>query len=249
MKRKLHRITIVAIVVAGSAGWAQNAKPLTRDEVATVKKKLVAVLNALGDAPKGYRSDERNESFTLPTEFYESEGSANLLYSGAHREYSFKTSEDEQKAMMDKIRAAQAKGDMQEVMRLSQEMQSKAMQAATSAEENPPIRIDVNFNRGDSETIDPDGVLFEGTGFIALKSKQGENEGNERVRIFFDPVTLKSTKTLSKVDFNQAQGTDTKKIASKTAVKYISVELVGPTSAVETWAKKLNTKTVLSQVD
>ncbi|MBI3005504.1 MAG: hypothetical protein HYY49_08835 [Ignavibacteriales bacterium] len=246
-KHLLLKMTALAVVTV-SFSWAQNTKQLTRDQVSVIKKKLVAVLNALGDAPKGYRSDEKNESFNLPTEYYESEGSANLLYAGAHREYSFKTDEDEQKAMMDKIKAAQAKGDIQEVVRLSQEMQSTAMKAASSAETNPPIRIDVYFNRGENETIDPDGVLAEGTGFIALKSKQGENEGNERIRIFFDPVSLKDTKTLSKVDFNQGESVGSKK-PSATTVKYVTVEFVGPEAAVETWAKKVSTKTILAQVD
>ncbi|MBI4428141.1 MAG: hypothetical protein HY562_03395 [Ignavibacteriales bacterium] len=246
MKRILIWKFMVVVLGSLSTVWAQEAKQLTRDEVAGIKKKLVAVLGALGDAPQGYRSETKNESFSLPTEYYESEGSANLLYAGAHRDYSFKTAEDEQKTMMEKIKAAQAKGDMQEVVRLSQEMQSKVMQTAASAEANPPIRIDVYFNRGENETIDPDGVLFEGMGFIALKSVQGENEGNTRVRVYFDPSSLKDTKTLSRIDFNQGQGA---KKSSKTSVKYVTVEFVGPIVPVETWAKKLNTKTVLSQVD
>ncbi len=241
---KLATLLIVSVGLC----WSQDAKQLTRDQVSTIKKKLVATFNALGEAPKGYRSDEKNESYGLPTEYYESEGSPNLLYANAHRDYTFKTAEDDQKAMTEKIRAAQAKGDMQEVMRLSQEMQSKVMQMAASAESNPPIRVDIYFNRSETETIDPDAVLFEGSGFIALKSKQGENEGNERVRIYFDPITLKETKALSKVEFTQDESGSGKKF-SPTTVKYITVEFSGPITSVEAWAKKANTKVILSQIN
>lgn len=249
MKTRLLWNLVVVTLFVGSEGFARQSKQLSRDEVAVIKKKLVAVLNALGTAPKGYRSEESNENYNLPTEVYQQpDGSMNLVNPSAHRDYEFKTAEDEQKEMTNKLRAAQAKGDMQEVMRLSQEMQQKMLAASAYADSTKPVRIDVYFNRSENETIDPDAVLFEGAGMIALKFKEGESEGNERIRMFFDPVTLKNTKELSKVDLNQGEGSRGK-ISSKTAVKYITVEMEGPITLVETWAKKFNTKTILSQID
>ena len=240
-----------SFLLVSSISAAQQAK-LNRDDVASFKKKLVAVLNALGQAPQGYKSETSKENYNLPTETWMSEGSYNLANGSAHREYSANPwTEEDQKQYSTKVQAAQAKGDMNEVVRLSQEMQQKAYQAAAAAQENPPIRVEVLLNSGGGETIDPDAVVMEGPGFIALRSKEGMSEGSERVRIYCDPVSLKDTKSLSKVEMEQGdgEGSASRKITSKTAVKFITIQMEGQIDKIEPWVKKISPKSVLAQID
>ena len=95
-----------------------------------------------------------------------------------------------------------------------------------------------------SQTIDPDNVVFERPGVIALKLK-GYDEGKATVEVYFDPVSLKDTKTLSVVDLKMPKnGVD-----KKTAVLNATIHISGPASEVEAWAKRIDTKGVLAQID
>jgi hypothetical protein len=67
MTRRISSIATIAALFLGIA-FAQRETPLTRDEVASIKKKIVGVLDALGQPPAGYSSER--ESFQLPTEAY-----------------------------------------------------------------------------------------------------------------------------------------------------------------------------------
>jgi hypothetical protein len=152
-----------------------------------------------------------------------------------------------EKEYQKKVAEAQAKGDYQAIAKLAQEMQQKAgeMQLKTIEGKKEPIDIQVTINSGSGESIDPDAVLFEKTGVIALKEKNDGNDEKMRVRIFFDPVNLKDTKQLSKVDMKMPE----KGVNSKTAVYNMTVEFDGPTAEVEAWAKKIDTGKVLAQID
>ena len=64
MTRRISSIATIAALFLGIA-FAQHETPLTRDEVASIKKKIVSVLDALGQPPAGYSSEK--ESFHLTT--------------------------------------------------------------------------------------------------------------------------------------------------------------------------------------
>jgi hypothetical protein len=251
MTRFLSSIFIFAALFVGIA-VAQNSVPYTRDEVSTLKKKLVSALDAVGQAPTGYAKEREN--FNLPTDasknhdsglFYPAYGSGSRTF-GADKSAE-KSEKDLQKDYEKKIAEAQAKGDYQAIAKLAQEMQQKAgqMQLKKIEGKKVPIEIHININSNSGEAIDPDAVLFERTGVIALKEKSDGDEEKSRVRVFFDPVNLKDTKQLSKVDMKIPE----KGVSSKTSVYNITIEFNGPTTEIEAWAKKIESGKVLAQID
>lgn len=251
MTRRLSSIAIVAVLFLG-IGVAQNSVPYTRDEVAALKKKLVSALDAVGQPPAGYAKEKEN--FNLPTDAGKNHDSGLFYpaYAGGDRTYGSdksaeKSRKDLEQEYQKKIAEAQAKGDYQAIAQIAQEMQQKtgAMQLKNMEGKKVPIEIRININSNGGEAIDPDGVLFEKTGLIALKEKNDASDEKSRVRIFFDPVNLKDTKQLSKVDMKMPE----KGVSSKTAVYNITIEFDGPTAETEAWAKKIDTGKVLSQID
>ncbi len=72
------------------------------------------------------------------------------------------------------------------------------------------------------------------------------SEDRVRIAVYCDPVHLKDTKTLSRVDLSDKQD---KGVARKNAVLNVVIELTGPASVVEGWAKGIATDKVLAQVD
>lgn len=249
-----HRINaligLCALLFAFSE--AQEAAQYTRDEVGTVKKKIVAVLDAIGQLPEGY-SKER-ESFHLPTDVSKNRESGLFypVYAGAERRFGSekavqKDAKEVQKEYQKKMAEAQAKGDIGAITKLVQEMQQKAAQVQMKAvtAEKVPIDLHVQFNSNPGASIDPDAVVFEKPGVIALKEKKDGTEDEGRVRVFFDPVHLKDTKQLSRID-NKLPERGT---SSKTAVYNVVVEFSGPIVEIEAWAKRMDTGKVLSQID
>jgi hypothetical protein len=251
MTYRLSSIVLFAAMFVGIAS-AQNSVPYTRDEVATLKKKLVVALDAIGQPPPGYAKEREN--FSLPTDASKRQESGLFYpaYAGANRTFGSdksaeKSQKDLEKEYQKKIAEAQAKGDYQAIAKISQEMQQKAgqMQLKNVEGKKIPIEIHININSSSGQAIDPDGVLFERTGVIALKEKNDGSDERSRVRVFFDPVHLKDTKQLSKIDMKMPE----KGVSSKTAVYNVTIEFDGPTAEIEAWAKKIETGKVLAQID
>lgn len=243
---------VLMLVIALPAAAASDTNvPLTRNEVAALKKVLQASISALGQPPAGYSKEE--EHFELPTEAYQS-GSAGK-FSPTQASYSCrfgsekaarKSQEELSKEYQKKMADAMAKGDYQAMGQLSQEMQLAAGQAqqeqiATSKE---PIQVSIRLNNGAYQAIDPDGVLMEKPGVIALLIDKND-ENRNRVEVYFDPVSLKKTDTLSRVELRQPKDG----VAKKTAVLNVTIELTGPAADVADWAKRINTSAVLGQMD
>jgi len=76
-------LAIVGILLLLTSSNAQTPSPLNRDEVSAFKKKLVALFDAVGEAPAGYAKED--EDFNLPTELYPSRfaGKFNPIYGSA----------------------------------------------------------------------------------------------------------------------------------------------------------------------
>ena len=252
MRKAQHLMTFVMAALVAAGARAQDENSLTRDEVAQFKKRLVNVLEALGQPPAGYTVE--HESFNLPTDAYKDRatGKFHPLSAGADRNYGTQKKAQAaggelQKEYQKKMLEAQAKGDYQELGRLSQEMQRKMSETQLKAVEGnkEPVSVTVHFNSNPGAVIDPDAVLFERPGVIALKSTDEGNPGHVRVAIYCNPVSLKETRQLSRVNMKQPEGGVTK----KTLVLSVTVEFSGPASEVEPWAKKLDTKKILAQID
>jgi hypothetical protein len=245
-------LTLALLSATSLAVVAQNETPLLRDETASIKKKLVAALDAVGQPPEGYSKEK--EDFNLPTEASKIQNS-NLFsttYGSAERTYGSKkqtqkSAKDTQKEYQKKFAEAQAKGDVQTLTKLAQEMQQKTgeMQLKAIETQKEPVRISVRFNTSLTETIDPDAVVFEKAGLIALKTLDEGTDEKGRITVYVDPVTLKDTKQLSKVEMKLPPKGTSAKIAIFNAV----VELRGPISTIEPWAKKLDTGKILAQID
>jgi len=255
---RVRSMTAAALVVVaaglaagpGAGGArAQDEQSMTRDEVSVIKKKLVAVLEALGQ-PAGYSIE--HESFNLPTQAYKNPETGKYGLTGASANRRFGTekkseeeSKDLQKEYQKRLTEAQAKGDYAEMSRIAVEMQQKTGQMQLKATEGhkDPVQVSVSFNGNPGAVIDPDMVAFEHSGTIALKS--GVENGSERIAVYFDPVSLKETKQLSRVDLKQPEGG----VAKRTLVLSATIEVTGPPAEIEPWVKKVDLKKVLAQID
>ncbi len=251
----LRRLSSLALALAVLVVWnakGEDENPLTRDEVSVIKKKLLAAFDALGQPPEGFTV--ASEHFNLPTEAYKnkSNGMYYLLSPSADRNYETgkqaeKTGKDLEKEYQKKMLDAQAKGDYQGMAKLAQEMQQKMATAQSNAigGHKEPIAVSVRFNSNPGATIDPDAVVFERSGVIALKNVSDPSSEKIRIAIYVDPVALKETKQLSRVDLKQPEGG----VSKRTVMLSATIELSGPAADVEAWAKRVDTKKVLAQID
>jgi hypothetical protein len=250
MKRSL--LLIAAACLVASVGFAQKESSLTRDEVSVIKKKLVALLESLGEVPAGYAIED--EHFNLPTEVYPARlpGRFNPTYGSAERKYGTekaaqKSNKDLEKEYKKKMMEAQAKGDYAAMGKLAQEMQQKASQTQMQAEEThkDPIDVQVMLNNFSGNTIDPDMVVLEKPGVIALKQEEEKGSGKGSVTVYCEPVSLKDTKQLSAVRLQSPDDGVTKRNGVLTVV----IEMRGPLAEIEPWVKRIDLKKVLGQID
>lgn len=248
-----YRIALLTLCLLAGLPSGSRAKEvdLNRQEVTVIKKKLVAVEEALSPLPEGYAKSE--EDFWLPTSiqtgdaggFRPVDASASYTFAGGGVMTAEKTEKELEAEYRKKIMEAQAKGDYQAIQTLSQEMMQKAMNNQMAAEEarRDPVQVRVTINGGAYATIDPDAVVFEKAGVIALKTLQ--NQGQDlQVMIYCDPVKLQETGTLAKIELQDDQDA-----AGKTTVRHITIELSGPPAVVEAWSKTVDTGKVLAQID
>ncbi|AMV73446.1 hypothetical protein JCM30471_18630 [Desulfuromonas carbonis] len=227
-------------------------QPLNRAEVTTVKRKLVAVIEAIG-APQGYVRAEEN--FSLPTSistmtsgaFHAVSAGADLRFDGGAEKQSKRSEKEIEEEYRRKILEAQASGDYQALATLTQEMMQKAGQAQLAAEDarREPVAVNIEFNQATGATIDPDGVVFERPGVIALKERSGRDEEKLRVRIFCDPVHLKQTETLSEIRLYDDPDPG---VEGKTTVRNLVIEFNGPAAVVEAWAKQVDIAKAMAQI-
>ncbi|HPF69220.1 MAG TPA: hypothetical protein PLQ13_01000 [Candidatus Krumholzibacteria bacterium] len=240
--------TAIVLVAAGAALAGETA--LNRQDVTVIKKKLVEVQAALGALPEGYVVNR--EDFNLPTDASETDGgyepayaSASFRYDGGSEQMARKSSEELEAEYRKKMMEMQAAGDYEGLARLSQEMVKKATEAQMAADgaRREPVDVEVRANGGPVATIDPDAVVCEGPGYIALR--QDNYDGNATVVLYCDPVGLKDTQTLARIDLSEGR-TPSK---AKTTWRHVAVELTGPRDVVEAWAKSIDKAKVLAQVD
>jgi len=245
-------LAIVGILLLLTYSNAQTPSPLNRDEVSAFKKKLVALFDAVGEAPAGYAKED--EDFNLPTELYPSRsaGKFNPIYGSASRKYGTekaaeKSNEQLEKEYKKKMMEAQAKGDYMAMQKIAQEMQQKVGQTQLQAADahKDPIDLQVSLNQFSGETIDPDAVVLEQAGVIALKSEEEVGSGKGHIRVYFDPVALKNSNQLSEVRLKSPDDGVTKRSAILAAI----IEFQGPLAEIEPWVKRINAKKILALID
>ena len=227
---------------------AQDSTALNRAEVGAVKTKLAAVRDAMGGIPPGYALE--SEDFSLPTNFNPArKGKFWPISSSVYLRYTDKALQDaeanaEQAAADFQARymAAVMSGNetaMQAAM--SEMMQAQSGAGSTVKEE---MAINVQFNVNPYAGIDPDGVLFEQSGVIALVDNDVANKSGQ-VSVYFDPVALRETETLSKVELNTPQDG----VSNRSGVFNVTITLRGAVEDIEALARKIDTSAVLAVID
>lgn len=213
-----------------------------RTDLANIKKTVTAMAAALGNAPAPYAKE--NDQWELPT--YACKGKAG--FRPITTRYSFRLStEVEQKKFaaqyQKEIMAAQASGDPEKIMQVSQEYQKKMMQMAAANQNNSPVDIAINVNEGGSGTIDPDAVLRDGAGFIALRESSDAGSGSEIVNLYFDKVALRDAHEAASFD----TGGDVTVPGRFDAIN-VHMNIGGPKTIVDALVKQLKTAGVLGQL-
>jgi hypothetical protein len=245
---KLNKILPLVILLLATAPAAILAdggvdEPVARDEALVIKNNLRAVLDGLGAPPTGYA--KAKEIFDLPTAMGLDEATRRFWLSEASAVFEFTrglNSEQLGQELQKKIMAAQAKGDYAEIQRLSTEVQQTMMSAMDA--ETSKVTVDITLNQRAHQTIDPEGVVWELPGAIALRVENNE-PNSARIMLAFDPKALADTKSLSLVSLGESFN---ESAAAKIAVRTIVVELTGPDAVVTEWAQSVDKGRILGLV-
>ena len=242
---------LILVLVYANLAFAQETA-LDRNEVAGIKQKLVTVQKALGGDPEAYTLE--SEEFNLPTDYNPAQdGKFWPITSSVSLRFTDKVSKEGQASaeqaaanFQTKYAAAMASGNYEALEKMMQEMQTVSQQAAAAAmvPQKRPMTVNIQFNMGGGTGIDPDAVVFEKAGVIAIR-KKNLNDENGTLWIYIDPVALKDSSKLSKIDMNIPNDGVTK----KTGVFNITIQADGTLSDVEAWAKKMDTDSMLSVID
>lgn len=250
-ENEMRWLTLILVLVCSNLAFAQETG-LDRSEVAGIKQKLVTVQKALGGDPEGYTLE--SEDFNLPTEFNPAQdGKFWPITSGVSLRFGDKTSKDSQASaeqagadFQAKYAAAIASGDYGAMEKMMEEMQAVSQQAAAAAmaPQKQPMTVNVQFNTGGGTGIDPDAVVFEKAGVIAIRKKK-LNDEHGTLWVYIDPVALKDTTRLSRIDMNiPSDG-----VTNKTGVFNITIQADGTLSDLEAWAHKMDMDAMLSVID
>jgi hypothetical protein len=242
----------LAFVLAATAAAQQTS--LTRSEVAAIKAKLVTVQQAMGADPAGYIKD--SEDFNLPTDANPAQGgkfwpitsSVSLRYTDRGTVEGQASVEQAAEDFQAKYAAALASGNAEAITKMVEEMtriQTQAAAAAMSpAAKKEPLQVYVQLNMNPSVGIDPDAVVLEQPGVIALREKEvSSDEGS--VTVYIDPVALQATQELSKIELRTADDG----VTNKTGVYHVVIQLNGAVADIESWVKGFDFDAMLGVID
>jgi len=251
MKASAMTVLGVSLVLAAVAfGQSTN---LTRSEVAAIKAKIVAIQEAMGGDPEGYLKDD--EDFSLPTEvsmardgkFWPISAGVSLRYTDRASEESTANAEQLATEFQAKYAAAIASGNVEAITKLAEEMtriQAAAAAAAMTPTKKENMSVYVQLNANPSVGIDPDAVVLERAGVIALRRSNGSDDKGE-VTVYLDPVALKATEELSKIELR----TDDNGVSNKTGVFHVVIQLNGTLADIESWVKQFDYGKMLAAID
>ena len=251
---KMAAVTVLGTsLLLTSVAFAQSTN-LTRSEVAAIKAKLVTVQNAMGDDPAGYLKDE--EDFSLPTEanparggkFYPITSSLSLRYVDRASEEGSASVEQAAEEFQAKYAAALASGNLEAVTKMAEELtriQTQAAAAAMTPTKKENMQVYVQLNQNPSTGIDPDDVVLERSGAIVLRHKSDASGEKGDVTVYLDPVALKETEELSKVELR----TPDDGVSNKTGVFHVVIQLNGTLADIEQWVETFDYDKMLSVID
>jgi len=248
-------VSILLSMFLVSAAFAQDSTNLSRSEVAAIKAKIVAVQAAMGE-PAGYVRKEE-DSFYLPTEFNPAQnGKFWPIVSSVETRYTDRGAvegaasiEQYQQDLMARYMAALASTDAEAIEKLLEEMTQMQTTAAAAAL-TPPVKKDdlqvsVQLNMNPSVSIDPDAVVLEQAGVIALRQKDDPAGQKGSVYVYLDPVALAQTEELSSFELRTAQDG----VTNRTGVYHIVIRASGALADAETWVSGFDFPAILAVID
>jgi hypothetical protein len=248
---RIHSSSALWLTLALAATVAaQENTSLTRSEVAALKAKLVTVQTAMGADPAGYLKE--SEDFNLPTDFNPASGGKFWpITSGISLRYVDRASTEGEAALekaaeefQAKYAAAAASGNVAQLTKMVEEMQRMQAAAMTPAVKKENMQVYVQFNQNPTVGIDPDAVVLEQPGVIALRSKSGTGDRGD-VTVYLDPVALKASQELSKIELRTADDG----VGSKTGLYHIVIQLNGSVTDAEAWVKTFKFAPMLAVID
>ena len=248
MKTLFGNAFFLALVLSGTAG-AQSTS-LTRSEVTAIRAKLVAVQQAMGADPAGYLKE--SEDFNLPTDFNAAkDGKFWPITSSIRLRYTDKASSEGQanaeKALEEfqaKYAAAAASGNVEALTKMTQDLQKMQAAALTPPVKKEPLDVNVELNQQPSVGIDPAAVVLERAGVIALRDKQVSRDTGS-VTVYVDPVALKNSSDLAKIELQTADDG----VGNKIGVYHVVIQLNGSVADAEAWAKSFDYGAILGAID
>lgn len=244
MKRVLSLALLVSLL-APMAAMADGGvdEPVARNESLALKNTVRAVVAGLGAPPAGYAQSK--DEFDLPTAMGSDKDAGRYWLRETSATFEFTngmSGEQMGQEYQKEIAAAQAKGDYQKMQTLAMELQQKMASAMST--EMTKITVKVSLNRNVYQAIDPEGVVWETPGAMALKLESSD-PNNAHLMLVFDPKALADTQALSLINSGESFNGSA---AQKTAVRTIAVELTGPEAAITAWAQGVDKKAILALV-
>jgi len=248
MKTLFGNALFLALVLSGAAG-AQSTS-LTRSEVTAIRAKLVAVQQAMGADPAGYLKE--SEDFNLPTDFNAAkDGKFWPITSSIRLRYTDKASSEGQanaeKALEEfqaKYAAAAASGNVEALTKMTQDLQKMQAAALTPPVKKEPLDVNVELNQQPTVGIDPAAVVLEKAGVIALRDKEVSRDTGS-VTVYVDPVALKNSSDLAKIELQTADDG----VGNKIGVYHVVIQLNGSVADAEAWAKSFDYGAILGAID
>ncbi|HEY3517688.1 MAG TPA: hypothetical protein VGL98_11640 [Gammaproteobacteria bacterium] len=248
MKTLFGSAVCLALILSDTAG-AQSTS-LTRSEVTAIRAKLVAVQQAMGADPAGYLKE--TEDFNLPTDFNPAQGGKFWpITSSIRLRYTDKASTEgranAEKAVQDfqtKYAAAAASGNVEALTKMTEELQKLQAAAMTPPAKQHPMDVNVQLNMNPTVGIDPAAVVLERAGVIALRDKNVSSDTGS-VTVYVDPVALKNSSDLAKIELKTADGG----VGNKIGVYHVVIQLNGAVADLESWVKSFDFGAMLGAID
>lgn len=247
-RRNLSALFAVVCALATSVPVLAQSTGLNRAEVAAVKAKLVAVQQAMGGEPDGYALE--SEDFGLPTNFNPAQGgkywpitsNVSIYYTDKAALQAEENAEQMSADFEQRYIAAVSSGNQAAANAMIAEMMQAQSAAGSSRKEN--MHVNIQFNMNPYAGIDPDGVLFEKPGVIALKGNEKPDEVGQ-VAVYFDPVALRETETLSSIELRTPEGG----VSNRSGVFNVTVTINGTMADAEALAREIDVGAVLAVID
>jgi hypothetical protein len=107
------------------------------------------------------------------------------------------------------------------------------------------MQVYVQLNQNPTVGIDPDAVVLERSGVIVLREKSSASSGTGNVTVYVDPVALKATEELSRIELRTADDG----VTNKAGVFHVVIQLNGTLADIEAWVKSFDYPAILAVID